>query len=147
MLQTALRDILREDLGQTYGVSVSRSQDLPQRGGGHISVSFGSAPENMASMADRAFQEIKRLQEEGPSQDLTDRAKEAARREYETATKQNNYWLRRLTDIRLFGGQPEDILKRNERIDAITPTVLRDVFRKYFPFDRHTVVTLKPEQM
>ena len=32
----ALRDILREDLGQTYTVSVGLSQSLPQRGDGHI---------------------------------------------------------------------------------------------------------------
>ena len=60
VLQTALRDILREDLGQTYGVSVGLSQPLRQRGAGRIEVSFGSAPENIRSMTDRVMQEIKR---------------------------------------------------------------------------------------
>ena len=55
MLDIALRDILREDLGQTYTVSVGLSQALPQRGGGHIQVSFGAAPENLASMTARVF--------------------------------------------------------------------------------------------
>ena len=32
VLDIALRDILREDLGQTYTVSVGLSQALPQRG-------------------------------------------------------------------------------------------------------------------
>ena len=36
-------------------------------------------------MTDRVMQEIKRLQDEGPSADLTSRAKESARRGYETA--------------------------------------------------------------
>jgi zinc protease len=97
-------------------------------------------------MTERTLEEIKRLQDEGPSEDLTNRAKEAARREFELATKQNAYWLRRLSDIRMFGGQPEDILKRLERIDTVTPAMLRDVFRKYFPLERYTVVTLRPEQ-
>ena len=47
VLDIALRDILREELGQTYTVSVGLSQPLPQRGGGHIEVSFGAAPENI----------------------------------------------------------------------------------------------------
>ena len=147
VLQTALRDVLREELGQTYGVSVGRSQALPQRGGGHVSVRFGSAPENIEEMTDRVLEEIKALQEEGPSEDLTRRAKEAAKLEYETATRQNPYWLRRLSDIRMFGGQPEDILKRIDRIEAVEPAVLRDVYRRYFPLDRFTVVTLKPEPL
>ena len=48
VLDIALRDILREDLGQTYTVGVGLSQPLPQRGAGHIEVRFGAAPENLA---------------------------------------------------------------------------------------------------
>ena len=32
-----------------------------------------------------------------------------------------------------------------ERIDSITPQILQEVFKKDFPFDRYTVVTLMPE--
>jgi zinc protease len=145
VLQTALRDILREDLGQTYGVSVGLSQPLPQRGAGHMEISFGAAPENLASMTERVMQEIKRLQMEGPSTDLTSRAKEGAKRGYETALKQNGYWLRRLASVQLLGQNPGDILRRAERIDAVTPDGLKEAFRRYFPMDRFTTVTLVPE--
>ena len=47
MLEIALRDILREELGETYGVSVGLAQPLPQRGAGRISVSFGGAPDKI----------------------------------------------------------------------------------------------------
>jgi zinc protease len=144
VLETALRDMLREDLGQTYTVSVGLSQSLPQRGDGHIEVSFGAAPENIQTMSDRVIQEVKRLQQDGPSADLTARAKESARRGYETALKQNAYWLRRLQSIHTLGGDPGDILTRSARIDAVTPAVLRDTFQKYLPLDRYTVVTLLP---
>ena len=145
VLQTALRDILREELGQTYSVSVGLSQPLPQRGYGRIEVSFGSAPENMDAMADRAMKEIKRLQDEGPSADLTSRAKESARRTYETNLKNNGYWLRRLAAVHLLGQEPVEILKRPDHINAVTPEVLRDVFRRYFPMDRFTTGTLVPQ--
>jgi precorrin-2 methylase len=29
--------------------------------------------------------------------------------------------------------------------DTLTPEILHGIFKKYFPSDRHTVVTLKPE--
>src|SRR5262249_37450361 len=89
VLQTILRDVLREDLGQTYTVSVGQSQLVHQRGAGYIQVSFGAAPENIDTMADRVLQEIKRLQQDGPSADLTAKAKESARRSFETNLKQN----------------------------------------------------------
>jgi zinc protease len=144
VLQMALRDILREDLGQTYGVSVGLVQALPQHGYGRIEVSFGSAPENIDAMVDRVLAEIRRLQEEGPSADLTGRAKESARRSYETALTQNGYWLRRLATLNLLGQEPANILRRRERIDAVTSELLREVFRRYFPMGRYTVVMLRP---
>ena len=122
VLDIALRDILREDLGQTYTVSVGLSQALPQRGGGHIRVSFGAAPENVAAMTERVFQEIKRLQDEGPSADLTSRARESAKRNYETALQQNGYWLGRLQSVKTFGRDPKEIITRPARIDAVTPS-------------------------
>jgi zinc protease len=144
VLDIALRDILREDLGQTYTVGVGLSQPLPQRGAGHIEVRFGAAPENLPSMTARVMQEIKRMQQEGPSADLTTRAKESARRGYETALKTNDYWLGRLQTIKMYDRDPGEILTRGRRIDAVTPQVLQETFKRYFPSDRSTIVTLVP---
>jgi zinc protease len=145
VLEIALRDILREELGETYSVSVGLAQAPPQRGGGHIEISFGGSPENADKMVDRVMQEVARLQKEGPSEDLTTRAKETARRAHETSIKQNGYWLGRLQSAKLLGRDPLLILSRLQRIDAVTPSILHETFKKYFPADRSTVVTLVPE--
>ena len=147
VLEIALRDLLREELGETYGVSVGRSQPLPQRGTGWISISFSGAPENVDSMTGRVQQEIERLQREGPSADLTNRAKESARRAHETELRENGFWLGRLQSAKLLGREPLLILKRFDRIDAVTPEILHDAFKKYFPTDRYTVVRLLPEKL
>ncbi len=146
VLEIALRDILREELGETYNVSAGLSQALPQRGGGHIAVSFGASPDNIQTMVERTFEEVKRLQEKGPSADLVNRAKETARREHETALRQNGFWLGRLQSARLLGRDPLLILKREERIAALTPENIQQAFQTYFPLDRYTVVTLLPEK-
>ncbi len=144
-LDIALRDILRGSLGQTYTVAVSHAQSFFQPGDGHAIVSFGAAPENVAPMTARVLQEVARLQADGPGEDLTMRAKEAAKRDDETALRQNGYWLQHLTSARLLGEDPALILTRGARIDAVTPDALREMFRRYFPLDRYTVVTLMPE--
>ena len=144
VLEIALRDILREELGQTYTVSVDLSQGLPQRGGGHVEVSFGAAPENIEKMGARVLQEVQRFQKDGPSEDLVNRAKETARRSYETQLRQNDYWLRRFQAVQMWGQDPAMIAHRVERINAVTPATVQEAFKKYFPVDRMTVVTLVP---
>jgi zinc protease len=146
VLDIALRDILREELGQTYTVSVGLSQPLPQKGDGYTQIRFGADPKNLDTMIDRAMQELARLQKEGPSEDLTNRAKESARRGYETALKTNDYWLGRLQTVHTYSRDPGEILTRPTRIDAVTPKVLQETFKKYFPTDRMTTVTLVPAE-
>jgi len=146
VLEIALRDILREEMGETYSVSVGLSQATPQRGGGHIDISFSASPDNLEKMIGRVKQEVVRLQTAGPTEDLTNRAKETARRAFETSVKQNNFWLGRLQSAKLLGRDPMLILSRLQRIDAVTPTVLHETFKKYFPADRSTIVTLVPEK-
>ena len=107
-------------------------------------VSFGAAPENIASMTERVFTDQATHRQEGPSADLTNRAKEAARRGYEESLKQNGYWMGRLQSVHLFGRDPKEILTRPARIDAVTPATIQDVFTRNFPMDRYTVVTLTP---
>ena len=126
-------------------MAVGLAQSLPQRGDGHIQVNFGAAPENIKSMADRVLNEVRRLQDKGPSEDLTSRAKESARRTYETALRQNPYWLQRLRTVHMLERDPGEILTRVERINAVTPQAVQETFKKYFPLDRYTVITLLPE--
>jgi zinc protease len=145
VLQIALRDALRAELGQTYTVSVGASQSLPQRGDGHLEISFGAAPANVEAMTTRVLQEIKHLQQEGPSEDLTNRAKESAKRDFEISLRQNGYWLRRLEATSMYGTDPLDIARRPQRIDAVTPRILEDTFKRYLPFERYTIITLVPE--
>jgi len=143
-LEIALRDILREELGQTYTVSADLSQNLPQRGGGYIQVSFGASPENIEKMTARVMEEVDRFKKEGPSEDLVNRAKETAKRNYETQLRTNGYWLGRLQAVNMWGQDPTIIAKRIDRINALTPAAIKDAFNKYFPTERQTVVTLMP---
>ena len=146
VLEIALRDILREELGETYNVSAGLMQPLPQRGAGRVAVNFAASPENIQKMVERSIREVTRLQAEGPSDDLVNRAKETARREHETSLRQNGFWLGRLQSAKLLARDPLLILKREDRIAALTPRSIQDAFIKYFPLDRYTVVTLLPAQ-
>jgi zinc protease len=145
LLGIRLRDILREELGGTYGVSVAYDNSLPLPGYGAMVVQFGSDPANIEKLTGEVLKEVERLKKEGPSADDVKRVQELERRDLETAMKQNSFWVGSLQTVHMLGWDPLSITRRQDRIEKLTPDVLHDMFRKYFPLDRHTVVTLKPE--
>ena len=67
-------------------------------------------------------------------------------REYETALKQNPYWLGSLQTVHMLGWDPASIARRLQRIDLITRDGLRGAYVRYFPLDRYTAVSLFPEK-
>jgi len=144
VLELDLRDILREELGQTYTVSVDLSQRAPQKGSGHVEVNFGAAPENIDKMTARVREEVEKFKKNGPTEEQLNKVKETARRNYETSLKTNGYWLARFKAVDMFAQDPAIIATRVDRINALTVASVKEAFNKYFPEDRETVVTLMP---
>jgi len=145
VLQARLRDILREQLGGTYSVSASYGNSSPEPGYGTVSVRFGSAPENVEALTNAVMTEIERLRREGPSVADVNAVKEAEKNDIQTSLRQNGYWLNSLQTMHLLGRDARKILERVDRADSLSPENIHAAFRKYFPADRHTVVTLMPE--
>jgi zinc protease len=146
LVEMKLRDILREELGGTYSVSVDFSSTQPQPGYGTTTVQFGSAPENVEKLVSSVLAELDRLRRDGPAVDDVQKIKETEKRDLETAMRQNGYWLSSLQTLHLYGWDPTRILHRVERAESLTVDNIHDAIRKYFPADRYTVVTLLPEK-
>jgi zinc protease len=145
VLEMRLRDLLREELGGTYSVGVGYTNTQPQPGFGTMSVQFGSAPENADKLAKAVFDEVSRLQREGPSADDMQKIKEIERRGLETSVRQNGYWMNSLQTVHLLGWDPLRLTKRFERTESLTAEQVQAAFKKYFPMNRYTIVTLMPE--
>jgi zinc protease len=145
ILETRLRDTLREELGQTYSVSVGRASYLPLSEYGTVSITFGSAPANVDGLVAAVFREIDRFKRDGPTTVELKAYQERGRRSLETSVKQNGYWLGALLTALSLGHDPLTILDRGRRLESLTPDAVRDAARSAFPGDRHTIVSLVPE--
>ena len=145
ILERHLRDQLREELGGTYSVGVDYSNTLPQPGYGTTSVQFGSSPDRVDGLVSTVMTEVDRLRREGPSDEDIQKVKETEKEGLETSFEQNGFWLGALQTAHILGWDPVSIAHRVERTDTLTRDNVHDAFRKYFPADRSTVMTLMPE--
>jgi len=145
VLSIRLREILREELGGTYGVSAGFTNSPPLKGYGAVQIQFGSSPDNVDKLVNATLKEIERLKVEGPSADDVSKVKELERRDLETNAKQNSYWMGSMQTVHLYGWDPAGIARREQRTEALTAENIKAMFNKYFPTGRYTLVTLKPE--
>ena len=146
VLETRLRDKLREDLGATYSVGVSPSVDWAPRKEYQLAVQFGSAPERAGELAKTVLDEIGRLKAGPVAASEVTAAREALLRDYQTGTTQNGFWLAQLA-VRYQQSQPlDDLLTYPDSLSALTPTAIQDAAKTYLDTGRYVQVTLLPEE-
>lgn len=144
VLEMRLLDILREQMGGTYGVSVGYSDNQPVKGYGLVQVVFGSAPDRVDQLVAAVLTEVARLKKEGPSADDVQKVKEIEKRSMETAVKTNAYWVNSLQTVLTLGWDPTSVARRDARTESLSTANVGAALAKYLPENRYTVVTLLP---
>jgi zinc protease len=144
-LDIELREVLREELGGTYGVQVGTSVSRDPWPNYAVQVSFGADPARLDSLTSVVFDEIARIQADGPSAATLEKVKETLRRDHETNLRQNAYWLSRLTSAAIQGYAPDDLLDVPAFTDQLTVESIAETARLHMPRDRYVRVSLFPE--
>ena len=145
VLQTRLREVLREDLGGTYGVQVSASAVDEPHPLYSVSITFGSDPDRADELAAEVFNEIDRLKLAAPDQAEVDAVTESFRRSYELSLEENGFWLGRLVDAYHRGTDPRTILEYENSLQDITPAGVQNTAARYFNLNNYVQVSLMPE--
>ncbi len=145
ILTDHLRQTLRELLGGTYSAGAGFGTLAPLPGYATTSIRFGCDPARVDTLITAALNEVKALREKGPSAADLQKQQEIERRELEVSLQQNAFWTGSILTSLQFGIDPRRIAHRRERIEGLTTDSLHETFRKYFPLDRRTVITLVPE--
>jgi zinc protease len=146
VLERRLRERLREDRGATYGVGVGYAHSLIGPARGRVSVRFGSAPAEAASLGDEVIRAVRELAAAGPTEEEIAKEKELQRRELETSLEQNGFWLGNLTGLWLRGRPLEEVLDRRARIEALDRAALARSAAGAFDLERFTWLAWLPEE-
>ena len=146
VLETRLRKILREKLGETYDVSVYPYASKVPREEYRVVIDLGADPKKIDSLSKVIFKEIKKLQDKGPApQELAD-VRTAESREYETNVRENGWWLEELHERYWLGEDPAEALRFPETLAKLAKSDVQAAARAYFNTKRYVQVTLYPEK-
>jgi len=146
ILDTRLRNAIREDRGGTYGVNISPSYNrIPIESYG-ITINFGTDPERVEELTGVVFDEIARMKADGPTEEEVQNIKEAEIRSLETDSKKNAWWLSQLAHRYQSGEDPAGLLKIKDLTRELTAEEIQAAARSYFDLENYVQVTLRPEK-
>ncbi|MYI07081.1 MAG: insulinase family protein, partial [Gemmatimonadetes bacterium] len=144
ILQIRLRELLREDLGGTYGVGVSGSISFRPDEEYSVRIQFGSDPERADELSAVVFEEIERLKADGPDAETVAKVRETQRRSKETSLQQNGYWLSQLSGFESRGRDIRDI-PSYDLIEGWTDEQVQQAANRYLRTDKYIKFVLLPE--
>ncbi|MEQ9438653.1 MAG: insulinase family protein [Cyclobacteriaceae bacterium] len=145
-LNIKLIEEIREKKSGVYGIGANASPTKFPYEHYEITVRFPCAPENVEDLSSAVFDEIKKMQENGPTATDLQKVKETQRRDMETNLEDNRYWLRSLERAYFLEQDPQEIVNYEESIDSLTAEQLKNTANKYFNFDSYVRVVLLPEE-
>ena len=143
-LRIRLREILREDLGATYGVSVGGALSRRPQERFSFSVDLGCAPENVERLVDTILAEVEALRNAGLDESYAQKAREAQLRQRETDLKENGFWLGALRLYYTHGLDPRLLLQHDQLVERVTPENLKASAQLYLDSERYLLAILYP---
>ncbi len=145
VLTIKLIEELRENESGVYGVSARGSMSKVPNGAYNFTIGFPCGPDNAEKLTASALRELQKIIDNGPQAADVQKFKEAELLDYKKDIKENRYWLTNFNRSYTNGTSPEDILKVEEKVNAITAKDIQDVAKKYLTKDK-VVGMLMPEK-
>ena len=145
-LDIKLREVVREDKGGTYSVSVAASKTQFPHPDYEIHISFGCDPERVQELTDTIFTQIDSLGDYELKDIYLDKVTRTQIREFETDLRENNFWLSQLSSYYFNSVDPTLIPDYKKRIDTLTLEQIRKAVKKYFNTKNYIQVNLFPEK-
>lgn len=148
LLQSRLSDVMREELGGTYGVQVSPQMNWIPVDSYNVFINFGSDPERVDELTKILFSEIAELKESGPTQDEINDIRETLNRGYESSLERNGFWLSQLIQALKMDADnlTAQLFSQPEAVSALSPESVKDAANEYLNTDNYIQLTLLPEE-
>ena len=145
VLQIKLREVLREDLGGTYGVWVGGGASHYPQEEYRITLGFGCDPDRVDELTDVIFTQIDSLKNFGTTELYITKVVENQKREHEVNLQENGFWLNSLEAADFHGLDPRQALEYPAMVDSLSIEAVQRAAQRYFNMDNYVRVVLYPE--
>jgi zinc protease len=131
VLRIRLREVLREDMGGVYGVFSGGWLERRPKERYTFRVGFGCAPANAEKLKAAVFQVMAEVKKKGASADIITKIKEKRRRQYETDSKENYWWLNGLERHYRYGTDATKLLENDKLVERVSSKRIKAAAKKF----------------
>ncbi|MBE3072476.1 MAG: insulinase family protein, partial [Acidobacteria bacterium] len=146
VLETRLRETLREALGGTYGVQVEASASKINDARYSVTVEFGCDPARTEELVRTLFRQIETIKARGLTEAEVSDAREALLRQHESDLAQNNHLVAELAARYELSEDIGDFFDLPAEYAKLTAAAIGDAARRYLDAGHYVRVTLYPEK-
>ncbi|BDS14542.1 M16 family metallopeptidase [Aureispira anguillae] len=146
VLSIMVRENLREDKGGVYSPYVGGRMSKEPKGTSDVTVFFQCAPEDVETLVEAVKEEIKSLQENGPSDENFNKVRETQRRSRESNLEKNRFWLSTLSSYYRTDRDLEGIKAYDNLIENLTKEDIQKAAKQFLDLEKSIIVTVKPEK-
>jgi zinc protease len=144
VLQTRLRDAIREELGATYNIAAGASAGRVPVAQYSVSIDFTSDPARIDALTRRVLDEVAAFRENGPTPRQLQDVKAGMARDFESNSRQNAFLAGQIAQRYQTGEPVESLWQMPDLFRALTAQQIHDAARKYLDTNNYVRVTLKP---
>ena len=144
VLTIKLIEQLRESESGVYGVAARGSMNKVPYGSYNFTINFPCGPDNAEKLTASALNELQKIITNGPEEKDVAKYKEGELADYRKDSKENRFWLTNFTRSFLNESNPENALKFETEVNAITAKDIQEVAKKYLTKDK-VIGMLMPE--
>jgi zinc protease len=146
ILDSKLREIVREELSGTYGVNIRPTYSKIPDEEYSLTINFGCDPARVDELVKAIFEELENLKTKGPSDKDVNDAREALFREYERGMKENGWLLTQIYYKYQLQEDPRELLAFEKSLPPLSPQVIQEAARAYLNTNNYVKVMLYPEK-
>ena len=139
-------ETVREEEGGTYGVRVRPIQKHYPYEHYQVNISFDCDPGNVDNLKAIIYQEIEKLQDEGPTAKDLNSVKENKLKTHQENLKENKYWLNKLKNQDFHNTDKSILTEYEEYVQNLTIESIQQAANKYFG-DHIVEIILMPENI
>jgi zinc protease len=139
VLQLKLTEIIREQLGSSYGVGVGSNMSDTYPGFGYILVNAVVAPDKADEVQKAIAAAAAELRDKPVDADLLTRARTPMLESIDRSRRENGFWIGALATAQSKPERLERVRRQRALVEAIAPAELQKLARRYL-----TSSTLQP---